>query len=425
MQKDLIISKLELTNFQKHNHLILDFSLGMTAITGSSDTGKSAIFKALQFLLFETVADAQYMTYAIGDVKAATEVRVKATFVSVSTGKEYTLERFKNTKDSGFIVNGEAYNKSGKGLGSEFFADYIQLDGNINFANQMDGHFLIGKSKEEAGKFIQKLFGLDTQMAMLVYFISKDKVYRSALKNTTSEYDILAQKTGGEFESTTIALESSILECEKLESESIEIQKQLESLDVYVQQEKIVSFLQNIPIDKCLLALNEYTTEEKRLLSIRGLNFAYSDALNSTAFVQLVEPLIETFIEILTADTTISNQLNLIDEFNKSSNFVNSSELLIEKFSNIVDIQSDIDKNKTLIEQLELWIKYTSRSNEYQTLENLLIDLANSNQIIDLCDRYRDCCEMILELDSQLAEFADFLCPTCGQLTMNCTGVGE
>ncbi|MDO5041249.1 MAG: AAA family ATPase [Peptoniphilus sp.] len=48
----IYISKLEIENFQSHKYTLLDFDKGLNVIVGNSDSGKTAIIRAIKWALY-------------------------------------------------------------------------------------------------------------------------------------------------------------------------------------------------------------------------------------------------------------------------------------------------------------------------------------------------------------------------------------
>ncbi len=149
------ILQLELFNFQKHEHLLLNFTKGVNVIVGATDCGKSTIIRAIRWT--------GYPDQLRGEVVRKTGS--KKTSVKITLDSGIIIERIKTSTVNSYklTIKGEEkeYNATGGTLPSDiqdiikFIPIEIDQDKIIlNIANQIALPFLLDKS----GIFRQKLF---------------------------------------------------------------------------------------------------------------------------------------------------------------------------------------------------------------------------------------------------------------------------
>jgi chromosome segregation ATPase len=156
----MIITQLEITNFQKHEHLLLNFTEGVNTIIGATDCGKSTIIRAIRWTFYPSELKGNDIRKE-GTKKTSVKITIKNPDCIIERIKTATVNSYKST------VNGEEkeYNATGSSLPADIqkiikFSP-IEIDNDkiiLNIANQISLPFLLDKS----GTFRQKLFNLLT-----------------------------------------------------------------------------------------------------------------------------------------------------------------------------------------------------------------------------------------------------------------------
>ena len=62
-----MIKSLQIQNFQSHKNTLMELNPGVTAIVGPSDCGKSAVFRALNWLINNRPGGNEFHSWAGGD----------------------------------------------------------------------------------------------------------------------------------------------------------------------------------------------------------------------------------------------------------------------------------------------------------------------------------------------------------------------
>jgi exonuclease SbcC len=156
-------TKLTIENFQSHENTVIDLSPGVTVLVGESDRGKSAVIRALRWLV-------------LGEPKGAGFVRAGETRCKVrldyDTG-DY-VERIKSPRDNVYLCNDSAY----RGFGNTPPLEIQEITGVAksdvagepvcaNIAGQHDPPFLLGMPNTAKAQIIGTLGGADVFDAAL------------------------------------------------------------------------------------------------------------------------------------------------------------------------------------------------------------------------------------------------------------------
>lgn len=142
-----MIEKLHIKDFQKHEDLKLKFTKGLNVIVGHTDAGKSAIFRALNFCLYN-------------QHKGVNHVRLGTKFSDVTCtihGKK--VRRVKGTGKNFYEVDGLELKAFGAGLPEE--VEQVTKMGDINIQGQHDNIFLLADSPGAVARYLNKLINID------------------------------------------------------------------------------------------------------------------------------------------------------------------------------------------------------------------------------------------------------------------------
>jgi DNA repair exonuclease SbcCD ATPase subunit len=91
----MYIRRVEITNFQLHGHLVLDFGAGLNAIIGESDKGKTAVLRAIRWVLFNRPDGQAYRKHGTREtaVTLTLDNGLRVTRTRSKTVNRYALER--------------------------------------------------------------------------------------------------------------------------------------------------------------------------------------------------------------------------------------------------------------------------------------------------------------------------------------------
>ncbi|SKA86746.1 Rad50 zinc hook motif-containing protein [Caloramator quimbayensis] len=185
------IKSIEIINFQSHKDTKIIFNEGYNVICGPSDSGKSAIIRALKWVLYNEPKGTDFITQGENSCKVSvtfsddtTIIRERAKNRNIyrlidSKGEESIFEGFKNDIPKE-ILSAHGINKV-----------YIDIDSpeSINLASQLEGPFLLDKTGSIKAKAIGKLVGVHIIDEALKE-LNKDLVnLQGEVKRFSKDYD--------------------------------------------------------------------------------------------------------------------------------------------------------------------------------------------------------------------------------------------
>ena len=162
IKETIYITKIELKNFLSHKDSIIEFDNGLNIILGENGCGKSSIFTAIQYVLFDTPKGTDFIR------TGASSCEVKITFSNgtyirkirtKAKGTYYTFDGKKEEKFEGYA------NNLPKQIADIHQMPLVNLYKdklvNLNYADQYEGLFLMGLSSSEKAEAIGIITGTD------------------------------------------------------------------------------------------------------------------------------------------------------------------------------------------------------------------------------------------------------------------------
>lgn len=323
-----MIEKVTIENFQSHKDTVLEFDPGVNVITGDTDTGKSAIIRALRFNIYNQPTGEEFRSTWGGDTKVVIDY------------DNARITRLKG-KENLYILN----NKELRSFKTNV-PDEVKIAANmddVNLQQQHDSIFLISDTEGEVAKHFNKIAKID-------------KV-DEANKKINSEYHkvnhtIEINKADLEEKEAELATyqyleeaEALLKVIEELEVESTKLKNKRKDLKkLLTQLEEVELELSSIPELKY-----EYRVNELLELHTENLNFEYQ--------IDSIGLYIEQFLEL---EKRIDQQESL--------------KYLEQKINNILKLHSESEETSKKQTKLSDLIKTISKLENKQ--ETAKIDLA-------------------------------------------------
>ena len=143
-----MINQIQIKNFQSHKDTILTFSPGVNVITGSSDHGKSAIIKALRWLIWNKPSGDDFRSHWGGD----TEVTAK-----LEDG--VVVSRIKKGSENLYKVDNLSFTAFGASVPEE--VEKILNLTDINLQQQLNLPFLLTETPGNVAKHFNRVAKID------------------------------------------------------------------------------------------------------------------------------------------------------------------------------------------------------------------------------------------------------------------------
>lgn len=170
------MKKIKISNFQSHKSTQLDLHPNVNVIVGQSSSGKTAIFRAIEWLNTNRPLGTRFISH--GETEAKVEIdNVRGT--KSDKGKTfYKLDN--NNFDSGSNV-------------PDLVSQSLNLS-SLNIQNQLDEHFLITSSPGEVARTFNKILNIEKVDEYISKLTTQINTTNTIIKEKTEQVEILTNK---------------------------------------------------------------------------------------------------------------------------------------------------------------------------------------------------------------------------------------
>jgi exonuclease SbcC len=186
-----MITKLSVQNFQSHANTHIDFVPGINVIVGSSDAGKSALLRAIRWIIFNRPLGTNIIRQ--GTEECEVELQTSSGVVKKYKGRENYYE-----------VNSEIFRACGNSV-PDTVKTVIDIT-DINCLGQFDGYYLVFESSGEIAKELNKALNIDLIDMCVSSCNSSIREYNSLIKTQTKQQEVLTSELDKYKDLTTIEL---------------------------------------------------------------------------------------------------------------------------------------------------------------------------------------------------------------------------
>lgn len=385
------IKRVKIENFQSHKDTVLEFINGLNVIMGPSDQGKSAILRAIKWVLYNEPRGMEFIRHGSSTARVSLEF---------SNGNTVIRERSKS-KNRYTVIDNEGKESIFEGFGNEIPEEVIkthgipkiQLDSDIssslNIGDQLEGPFLLSESGSVRAKAIGRLTGLhiidkalrdcSIDLRREAQTGERHKKELEELNERISAFDSLERikntidYTGGIIRLLeSLAEKRNILENKKKALEEVrESHYQAESI---MKKTHMLSETE-ISIKKAVALKTRFEKLVELQRKIGSLNIEIQTAerlLNKTDNLGMLQQSLEKVQKLsgkLEALSTLSVRLNLIlNEITESQSYIKNTAVIHEKEKTIDKINDDIKKFKDysdLLQRYNIISNHLSEGNKY------------------------------------------------------------
>lgn len=211
-----MLDEIIIENFQSHKETKLEFVPGVNVIIGASDSGKSAILRALNWAATNRPLGDSFRSEWGGETK-----------VGIRTIDAHKVERIRTASKNEYILDGEPLKAFGTEVPEEV-TNILLLD-SYNIQSQMDPPFLLSHTPGEAARMLNKAASIDdidrviSGISSSLNRINSDIKYKE--KQLKENEEKIIQYAG------LSDIESYIEELEAMEKEQTELMKKSTALN--------------------------------------------------------------------------------------------------------------------------------------------------------------------------------------------------
>lgn len=331
-----MIKTLLVENFQSHKKTELNFHPGVNIIVGDSDSGKSAIIRALRWGIYSQPTGDSFRSWWGGDTKVTIQMMEDESFIT----------RRKGNNSNEYILNdGEPFTAFRNNVPVEISQVFNMSQ--VNIQGQLDSHFLLSNSPGEVANFFNKIANIDN--------------INLSIKELQSKADTLNKEIAYSEQSitkNTLALKAyEFLDKFEMEVEVLESMEELQ-IQIYAKVTKLNSIIETmqtiqIAIDKKTWVFVLEENMNGALLMIDSQKKVLSDITKLSFVIDSIdyhEFLIKKFQTFLNFENTVIEILALQKELEIQQK---RNQSLIEIIQNIGTYVGKIGALKVVLAKLE------------------------------------------------------------------------
>lgn len=395
-----MLEKIEIKNFQSHQATNLQLSPNVNTLQGNSDCGKSAVMRALSWLVFNPAGD-----YFISDwAKRGKTITAPCEVTLFVNGHKVTRKRDKDF--NGYILDGQVFEATRNSVPPQVLS--VLGLGEVNVQKQLDPPFLLSMSAGDVSRYINSLVNLTRIDKWTTAVNGRTRSLQQQVDNGKER----VERSQAEVDSY-----SYVEKLEEVSKKMTEIENKVASLnnegsaleDSVADWEKEHIVLNSLPdVDKVLVLLKEAEA------SWRKSETTASEISALKSLLQAHEEQVKA-VESLPSVERVMGALQAAEEVDKKRE---------QLFNNLVSVSSDINKRLSIfvpqvpdklfedIALLERW--QNIKRNLKERAESLSNDLCNYGTAVNwISDSER-------ELEPLLQKLSTMVCPLCGR-----TGIHE
>ncbi len=376
----LTIKRLTLENFQSHKFTIIDFDDGLNAIVGPTDSGKTAILRAIKWVLYNEPQGDSFIRQ--GESQTSVQILFSSGVV---------VKRYRSKSKNGYeITYADGSTTSFEGFGSQVPQEVLEATKmpkitlrqgetrSLNMAEQLEGPFLLTDNPSLKAAAIGKLVQAD----VIDYALGQVNLDLRNKKKDCRDLEDELENLNKDLEGYSYLkdLGKTINDLEKIQETLKQREEKLESLnnlrENYTKIQELINNLENIKTSLKDLSSAEslyYETFNKLGLLNNLDHMAQAYFLNRKR-LEATESIKNKLKEVDLADHTINGLSNKISHLYQLNNlFLNLQANKKRKTSikGIYDKLSQVDQAQDLYKQAD---KLERKYKDYTTARtNLLV----------------------------------------------------
>jgi len=329
-----MITKIIIKNFQSHKKTILNLTSGLNVIVGTTDSGKSAIRRAIELVVSNRPTGDSFRSYWGGD-----------TSVSLVTSEGHKVTRNKTDKNNSYVIDStETLKAFGVSVPNEV-SNILNLT-ELNMQQQMDAPFLLSKNPGEVAAHFNKIANIEViDKSIALAKLEKTRVNQSIKQR---EDDLKEKQSQLEKYVNLNELEKELDKIQGLDDSLVDKKVELAGLEKLIQQ------LKDIEVE--LKACDDVIAMEAEVLEILELDQQKAQKEKEQKGLQaLVSNLSKIEAELVAIDNLIALEPDVLE----------INELQLKRGN----LQAELNTISSLIGE------YTSCSTKVANLGQLVVKL--------------------------------------------------
>lgn len=144
-----MINSVHIKNFQIHEDTIINFGPTVNVIAGPSHNGKSAVFKAIRWALFNEPNGDSFIKHGS---KGGANVTLSI--------DDHSITRERSAKTNQYSLDGTVLKAMGTGV-PDTISSVVNMDGSLNVQSQFDPFFMLQETSGSVAKKLNQIVGIE------------------------------------------------------------------------------------------------------------------------------------------------------------------------------------------------------------------------------------------------------------------------
>lgn len=329
-----MINQLIIENYQSHRKSELNFDPGVNIIIGDSDSGKSAVIRAIKQVFYNKPGGDDYRSWWGGD----TEITIK-------TDDDQVVRRVKTNSENLYYLNDTRFAAFGSDIPEEI-KQALNIN-DTNLQNQLDAPFLLSKTPGEVAIFLNKIAHIDKIHTTTSLINSWIKEINANIKVDTNSIELKQGSLERLPDLSKLEIDIEVIEDAQVRKQGLiqnkaklsSILNQIQTVSVKIEEVNKLTVLQE-SIDEIMIL---YSEKKEKETYFKSLAFTLDSIKSIEKKVKNIGKLIELNIPLKNAITLIDDKKDKQDEYNQLSRVISS----------INTLQASIKRNKSDIDAFQ------------------------------------------------------------------------
>lgn len=364
------IAQIKINNFQSHENSIINLDPGVNVIVGRTDSGKSAVIRALRWVFFNEPRGTDFIR------KGTDAVSVELTYYDGTI-----VRRIRNKKDNGYEIEIDGQTEYYYGIGSDVPEEIIKITGvrkvkfsenndpiMINFQNQHDGAFMLNDSPAQKAKSIG--------------YISNVNILDDAIRRA-NQNEQQANQAKKRFEEELLTNKDKLKEYENLDIEIANfnlLKSKLENIKELSQKLDRYNYLNNYinDVEKSISIGVDYIKKFDNL--DKSLEIATYIIENNTD-LKYKNNFLLRYGNILKEEKELENTISSLAYIYKYKTTYENLVLTANKYTDKTDLLAKLSEN---IKQIKLSDNIITKTSGIEDIKNNILNITQLKNKFDL-----------------------------------------
>ena len=356
--------KVSIQNFQSMGNAELEFNTGINGIIGPSNSGKSALLRAIKASLSNPSGSKRYIKHGTKQSKVILDVEGYP-----------TIHWGRTDKESAYKIGDEVYQKTGKTsafelANSDFGLVIDEKGGIVNIQGEWDHLFPFGRTDSELFKIFEDMFPVSDSAKIFSHIKNDDDLNNKEILNIQTKMQVNESKIEliEEFIETTDETDlhnkiTTLTEADRVISsydtaifELSHLQRKIDQTeDIEVKEFDLSAITDLLSLENDMNSLDKYSKVKDLAIDVKEFNLdifsQYLSLIEDMKFIEKNQKIMDIDIQVRDLDLTIFSQyLTLLKDMEETKKYISEYKKYSTELTLIGKEQKEIEKKLSKVE---------------------------------------------------------------------------